>query len=64
MHKYLWGKADTAYQRVVLPVANRKSQKFNYVFNTLDLPDLYDELESLFRDGDEKSSIHSEQLIT
>ena len=30
----------------------------------LDLLDLYDELESLFHDGDEKSSIHREHLIT
>ncbi len=43
-----------------------KTQKFNYVFNTLDLPDFYDEWESLFLDhvdGDEKSYIHCEQLI-
>ncbi len=44
--------------------SRRKAQKFNYVFNTIDLPYLYDEWESVFCDGEEKSSIHCEQLIT
>ncbi len=35
-----------------------------YVFYTLDLPDLHDEWESLFCDGNGNSSIHCEQLIT
>ena len=41
-----------------------KTQQFNYVFYTLDLLDLYDEWESLCHDGDEKSSMHCEHLIT
>ena len=41
-----------------------KTQKFNYEFHTLDFPDLHDERESVFCDGDEKSSIHCEHLIT
>ena len=40
------------------------TQKFNYVFYTLDLPDLYDEWESLFCDGAENSSIDCEHLKT
>ncbi len=49
----------------VSAVGNCKTQKFNYaLFFTLDLLDLIDEWESLFRDGDEKSSMHYELPIT
>ena len=41
----------------------RKTQKFNFLFNPLDFPYLYDE-ESLFPDGDENSSILCEHKVT
>ena len=45
-------------------VAMSKTQKVSYVFNTLDLPDLGDEWESLLHDRNELSCIYSEHLIT
>ena len=45
-------------QQLILYTWDRNTQKFNYVFYTLDLPDLCDEWGSLFRDEDEKFSMH------